>query len=460
MAIYHYSAKVIGRSTGRSVTAAAAYRAGVDIYDSTTGLDHKYSRRGGIIESEIITPEDAPDWATDRAKLWNTVEAKETRKDAQLAREVEVSLPHELSHEQRRALLASFAQDRYVSKGMIADISYHAPGKGGDDRNYHAHILLTLRPINDHGEFANKNRDWNHKHNLVQDREAWAAALNQALERVGSQDRVDSRSFEERGMPQKPTKHLGPDATEMERRGEATRIGDENRQAEYWNRDLAELEQQEKIIDLAIEREKRRIAQEQTRKAALAQKAKEEPLRKKTQRFQTDHMVPTLQAERENALHLKHLDERRALEAQIDQRRAEMEATGTAFYDKAGTQNAITQAQEDLRKAQTLMGRLSGREQEASARVEALRLNLEDIERRQAERQGFFDRNAQEQLAALEQRQQAERHSPPLPSPDHERDSEDFREHTPDAPAPRAVNDNDRSQDRGSEPDQGPSLDR
>ncbi|MCA9469889.1 MAG: hypothetical protein KC643_31200, partial [Nitrospira sp.] len=119
-----------------------------------------------------------------------------------------------------------------------------------------------------------------------------------------------------------------------------------------------------------------------------------------------------------------------------------------------------TQAQEDLRKAQTLMGRLSGREQEASARVEALRLNLEDIERRQAERQGFFDRNAQEQLAALEQRQQAERHSPPLPSPDHERDSEDFREHTPDAPAPRAVNDNDRSQDRGSEPDQGPSLDR
>ncbi|MCA9468370.1 MAG: MobA/MobL family protein, partial [Nitrospira sp.] len=92
MAIYHYSAKVIGRSTGRSVTAAAAYRAGVDIYDSTTGLDHKYSRRGGIIESEILTPEDAPDWATDRAKLWNTVEAKETRKDAQLAREVEVSL--------------------------------------------------------------------------------------------------------------------------------------------------------------------------------------------------------------------------------------------------------------------------------------------------------------------------------------------------------------------------------
>ena len=460
MAIYHYSAKVIGRSTGRSVTAAAAYRAGVDIHDSTTGLDHKYSRRGGVIGSEILTPEDAPDWATDRAALWNLVEATEKRKDAQLAREVEVSLPHELTHDQRRDLLTRFAHDRYVSKGMIADISYHAPGQGGDDRNHHAHILLTLRPLNDNGAFGNKNRDWNQKQALVQDREAWADYLNHALERVGSQDRVDARSFEARGMGQKPTKHLGPDATEMERRGEPTRIGDENRQADYWNRELAELESQEKIIDLAIEREKRKIAHEPTRKAAFAQKAKEEPLREKTQRFQTDHMLPTLQAERENALHLRQLDERRALEAQIDQRRAEMEAITQRFYDKQATQDALTQAQNDLKKAQTTFGRLSGREKEASRRVEALRLNLEDIERRQNERYGFFERNAQEQLAALEQRQQAERHSPSLPSPDHERDSEDFREHTPDAPAPRAVNDNDRSQNRGPEPDHGPSLDR
>ena len=456
MAIYHYSAKVIGRSTGRSVTACAAYRAAQDIHDSTTGLDHKYSRRGGVIESEILTPDDAPDWATDRAILWNTVEAKETRKDAQLAREVEVSLPHELSHEQRRALLGSFAQDRYVSKGMIADISYHAPGKGGDDRNYHAHILLTLRPLNDHGEFANKNRDWNHKQNLVQDREAWAEALNLALERVGSQDRVDSRSFEERGKLEKPTKHLGPDATEMERRGEETRIGDENREAEYWNRELAELEQQEKIIDLAIEREKRLIAAEQKRKAALALSRHKEPPREKGAAAEDR---TALLAQRHNALHLKHLDERRALEAQIDQRRAEMEATGAAFYDKAGTQHALTQAQDDLRKAQTLMGRLSGREQDAKARVEALRLNLEDIERRQGERTGFFDRNAQEQLTALDQRQQNERQRPPSP-PSHDQETEDFRPYTPDAPAPRAGNDNDRSQGHGPEPDSGPSFDR
>ncbi|MCB0104501.1 MAG: MobA/MobL family protein, partial [Caldilineaceae bacterium] len=343
VAIYHYSAKVIGRSAGRSVTAAAAYRAGVDIHDATTGLDHNYSRRTGIIESAILTPEQVPDWATDRAKLWNAVEQAEKRKDAQLAREVEVSLPHELSHEQRRDLLANFAKDRFVAKGMIADISYHAPGKGGDDRNYHAHILLTLRPLNDHGKFGNKNRDWNHKQSLVQDREAWANYLNQALERVGSQAHVDSRSFQERGLAQKPTKHLGPDATEMERRGEATRIGDENRAAEYWNRELAEMEQQEKVIDRAIEREKRRLVTEQTRKAAIALSRHKEPPREKGAAAEDR---TALLAQRHNALHLKHLDERRALEAQIDQRRAEMEATGAAFYDKAGTQHALTQAQD------------------------------------------------------------------------------------------------------------------
>ena len=452
MAIYHYSAKVIGRSTGRSVTAAAAYRAGVDIHDSSTGLDHKYSRRGGVIESDILTPENAPDWAKDRAELWNIVEDIERRKDAQLAREVEVSLPHELTHEQRRDLLHTFAQDRYVAKGMIADISYHEPGKGGDDRNYHAHILLTLRPFNDNGEFGNKNRDWNHKQTLVQDREAWADYLNQALERVGSQDRVDARSFEERGLDQKPTKHLGPDATEMERRGEQTRIGDENREAEYWNRELAELEQQEKIIDLAIEREKRRIAQEQTRKAALAQKQRGETLREKAGAFEDK---AALLAQRQNALHMKQLDERRALEAQIDRRRAEMEATTQQFYDKQSTQDALAHAQNDVLKTDTLLGRASGRHQEAKDRVEALRLNLEDIERRQAERTGFFERNAKEQLSALEQRhrEEAERlHSPP--SHDRDSDTESFRDYTPDGPSSRAVNDNDRSQD------QGPSMDR
>ncbi|MGP0590995.1 MobQ family relaxase [Nitrospira sp. T9] len=458
MAIYHYSAKVIGRSTGRSVTAAAAYRAGVDIHDSTTGLDHKYSSRGGVIESEILTPDYAPDWATDRAALWNIVEATEKRKDAQLAREVEVSLPHELNHDQRRELLTSFAHDRYVSKGMIADISYHAPGQGGDDRNHHAHILLTLRPLNDHGAFGNKNRAWNQKQALVQDREAWADYLNQALERVGSQDRVDARSFEERGMGQKPTKHLGPDATEMERRGEPTRIGDENREAEYWNRELAELESQEKIIDLAIEREKRKIAHEQTRTTAFAQKARGETLREKTQGFPDQ---AALLAQRQERIRLKHLDERRALEAQIDRKRYELIESNERIYDQRQAQKDLKIAQNELRKAQTPFGRLSGREKVLRERVEALRLNLEDIERRQQERRGQFDRFAAEQLAALEHQQHLETerlHAPPLP--DRDSDTKDFREYTPDAPAPRAVNDPEAFPDHDLDHDQGPELDR
>ena len=352
-----------------------------------------------------------------------------------------MSLPHELTHDQRRELLHSFAKERYVSKGMIADISYHEPGKGGDDRNYHAHILLTLRPLNDNGEFANKNREWNHKQNLFQDREAWAEYLNRALERVGSQDRVDSRSFEERGLDQKPTKHLGPDATEMERRGEPTRIGDENRDAEHWNRELAEIEAQEKIIDLAIEREKRRIAAEQKHKAALARKDRGETLREKAKSFEDE---AALLAQRHNALYLKQLDERRTLEADIARRRAELDRTNKEFYDLQGTQEALKKAQNDLRNAQTLAGRLSGKEREAQERIDALRLNLADIERRQAEREGFLKRQTDEQLEALKQRQQDEtKHLHGPPEPERDAESEDMRQHRPSirVPSSRAVND-------------------
>jgi len=442
VAIYHYSAKVIGRSTGRSVTAAAAYRAGVDIFDSRTGQAHNYARRGGVIETEIMAPAHAKDWVQDRSELWNTVEHTEKRKDAQLAREVEISLPHELDRDQRRALLSSFVKNQYVEKGMIADVSYHEPGKGGDDRNYHAHILLTLRPLNEDGVFENKERDWNKKEVLIADREAWADYLNRELKRVGSKDRVDARSFEERGINHKATKHLGPDASEMERRGEHTRIGDENREAQKWNHTQAELEEDKKIIDLAVEREKRRL------------------LREKLEKEEGKAPLP---ASRQNALFLKHLDERRALEGKIDRDRAAMEATNKQFYDKAQTLEALRQTQEAHRSAQTLLGRLSGREQQTQQRMEALQRNLEDIERRTSERQGFFNKQAQEQFQALEKQQGQE--TEPIHSPASQEmgsETEDFREHTPDYRSfyRPAANDNERPPEQTPDRDDGPSLDR
>lgn len=446
--------------------AAAAYRSRSTLYDERTGETHNYSNLAGLIESAILAPEGTPERLRDRATLYNTIEHGETRKDAQLVRETVLALPCELSQELRHELFTGYAQEQYVAKGMIVDVSYHEPDAKGDHRNYHAHVMLTLRPLNDTmDDFADKKeRDWNKKEVLLEQRQAWANHMNRMFEREGIAERVDERSFADRDINRVPTSHMGKAATEKERRGEDTRIGSENEQVqlENWNRELAELEQDEKIINLAIEREKRRIAKEheQKQKTALAQQTKEEPSRKKAQGFQSDHAIPTVQAERQNALHLKQLDERRALEAQIDRRRQDMEATTRRFYNKDAAQEALSKAQDDLRSAQTFMGRLSGREQAAQARVDALGLNLEDIDRRQGERSGFFDRQTAGELQALEQRheQEAERYRSPT-EPEYSSETEDMREYGPDSPTPRAVNDNvDRSQDHGPEADHGPSM--
>ena len=446
MAIYSHPVKVISRGSGHSVTAAAAYRAGVDIYDSRTGEHHKYSNRTGVLDHEIRAPEGSPDWVYDLEKLTNAIEHREDRttrpRDAQLAREIMLPLPHELDHQQHMELVQGYVDDRYISKGMVVHISYHAPDKGGDQRNNHAHLLATLRPINDGGEFEKKDRSWNSDKWLLANREAWADHQNRALERAGSSERVDHRSNKDRGLDTIPTHHMGKDATQMERKGEQTDIGNKNREIEYWNRELEEIAQDERIISLAIEREKRRLGYEQARKAAEARKQSGETLRAQTGDFEDES---ALLAERQNAMYLRQLDERRKLEADIARRKAQLERTNKEFYDLAGTQEALTKSREDLQNAQTLAGRLSGKEKEAQERVEALRLNLEDIERRQAEREGFLERNAREQLEAQKQRQEEEgKHLHDPPEPEIERDSEDMRQHRPSIQAPysRAANDN------------------
>ena len=195
MAIYHLRATMISRSAGRSATGAAAYRSGELIHDHRTGLDFDYRARSGVEHVEILAPAHAPDWVHDRSELWNRVEAAETRKNSQLAREVRVALPAELSHEQRVALVRDFCQRSFVDRGMIADIALHAPGLTGDERNHHAHILLTTREIDADG-FTTKNRDWNAVAVLEDWREAWAHDTNAALERAGHELRIDHRTLE------------------------------------------------------------------------------------------------------------------------------------------------------------------------------------------------------------------------------------------------------------------------
>ena len=197
MASYHFSAKIIGRSDGRSVVAAAAYRAGTRIERAETGDCPDYTRKGGVVSADLLMPDDAPTWAQDRAQLWNAVEAVETRKNSQLAREIELALPNELSDADARHLALSWAQDELVSRGMVVDVCIHDPKPvPGGSRNRHAHILCTTRRLDSEGWSKGKARDWNDKALLEYWRESWADAQNVALERAGCADRVDHRSLE------------------------------------------------------------------------------------------------------------------------------------------------------------------------------------------------------------------------------------------------------------------------
>jgi len=185
---------MISRSQGRSATAAIAYRVAERIEDRRTGLVFDYAARGGVDHTEILAPDHAPDWVRDRSELWNRVEESETRKNSQVAREVRVALPAELTHEARVELVREFVREQFVDRGMVADIALHAPGRAGDERNHHAHILLTTREIGPEG-FTAKNRDWNAVEVLEGWREAWARDSNAALERAGLEDRVDHRTL-------------------------------------------------------------------------------------------------------------------------------------------------------------------------------------------------------------------------------------------------------------------------
>ena len=245
MAIYHLSAKIISRSAGRSATAAAAYRSASSITDERTGLVHDFTKKRGVISREILAPSGAPDWTRDRASLWNYVELAETRKDAQVAREIEVALPRELTPAARIELVRGFVHDEFVSKGMIADICHHAP----DAENPHAHILLTTRVLDGQG-FGKKAREWNSKPQLEAWRSAWAEHANRALAAAHSHERIDSRSNADRGIDARPTVHLGPQAAALERDGIRTSAGDMNRRALAHNSELAQAKA--KVVEHAM----------------------------------------------------------------------------------------------------------------------------------------------------------------------------------------------------------------
>ena len=180
MAIYHLSGSVISRSQGRSAVAAAAYRSGEKLVDVREGITYDYTKKQDVVYSEIFLPEHAPESFKNRETLWNAVELCEKRKDAQLAREFTISLPREFTIEQNKALITEFVTHEFVSKGMIADVCFHNDVMKDGNRQPHAHVMLTLREVNEDG-FGKKVRDWNNKELLLQWRESWSNSVNHHL---------------------------------------------------------------------------------------------------------------------------------------------------------------------------------------------------------------------------------------------------------------------------------------
>ena len=264
IAIYHCSIKIVSRGKGKSAVAAAAYRSGEKLTHEWDGLTHDYTKKGGVVHSEILLPAHAPPAFSDRSTLWNSVELSEKSNNAQLAREVEIALPVELSREEQTRLVREYCSSQFVSKGMIADFNLHDTGGG----NPHAHILLTMRPLDEKGAWLPKSKkeyvldengekiclpsgryktrkvdlvDWNNRENAEVWRRAWADLANEYLAQNNRPERIDHRSYERQGIDQIPTVHVGVSATQMEKKGIVTERGELNRSIKAANRILREI---------------------------------------------------------------------------------------------------------------------------------------------------------------------------------------------------------------------------
>lgn len=260
MAIYHLSTKPISRSRGRSATASIAYRAGVQIDDQRQGKTFDYTKRSGVLHTELLTPNDIN---ISRSDLWNMAELTDTRSNSRTAREFVVNIPHELMTDPKdpnnRGITAirELAHDLKNQYGVAVDFAIHSPDKQGDNRNYHAHIMVTTRQLTTDKDGNAKLGDKSQlemsntqlkaigkataKDELKIIREKWATIANNQLEQAGIAERIDHRSHKDRGLDTLPTIKMGWEATELERQGIRTEKGDINREIRATNERIAEL---------------------------------------------------------------------------------------------------------------------------------------------------------------------------------------------------------------------------
>ncbi|MFZ5748736.1 MAG: Ti-type conjugative transfer relaxase TraA [Pseudomonadota bacterium] len=229
MAIYHFSVKVISRAAGSSALASAAYRSASRLHDQRLDRHHDFSNKAGVVHSEVMLPDGAPEHLSDREKLWNAVEVAELRKDAQLSREIEFAIPRELSPEMGIDLAREFVRHEFVERGMIADLNVHWDFAADGEPKPHAHVMLTMREVGEDG-FGKKNRDWNRTDLLEKWRERWSEHVNERLAELDIDARIDHRSLEAQGINLEPQHKIGQAASRMAANGLQLERVDEHRE--------------------------------------------------------------------------------------------------------------------------------------------------------------------------------------------------------------------------------------
>ncbi|UOD79391.1 MobA/MobL family protein (plasmid) [Lentilactobacillus kefiri] len=265
MAIFHMSFSNISAGKGRSAIASAAYRSGEKLFDDKEGRHYFYAR-SVMPESFILTPQNAPEWASDREQLWNEVEKKDRKSNSRYAKEFNVALPVELSESEQKELLTKYVQENFVDEGMVADVAIHRDHPD----NPHAHVMLTNRPFNPDGTWGQKTKteyildshgnktktpagnvrnrkiwlvDWDKKEKITEWRHNWAVSVNQVLEQKNIPDRISEKSFIEEGIDDTPMQHEGINSKRHERKEFNQQVKDYRKaKASYKNN-------QEKVIN-------------------------------------------------------------------------------------------------------------------------------------------------------------------------------------------------------------------
>ena len=448
MAIYVLQSKPISRSAGRSMVAAAAYRSGESLTNEQDKREHDYKKRAYDVEfKRVLVPIDGTLSGLKRSILWNAAEAAEKRKDARTGREFVLALPHELDHEQRAQLAQDFALELVKRYKVAADVCIHKPAKQGDERNHHAHILITTRSvsISEDGipilgdktalEWSDRKRQEKGLNKAADEmkelREKWAELANKALERAGKTERIDPRSNEAQGIEKIPEEHLGHKITALERKGIKTTIGNRNRETRKKNERIKSCSEIDKKASLEAKKQRARLAaahdkiseavkgmvkeQEQKQKARQPQELKlqEPPKEPSLFKFATLWALSFVSQSAKEALDM--------LKAQLEEaKRAEDQR---AKLEKEAQEKTAKVMQNLAAKKQAQKAEIDAIEQKIKARNErgrSRRQSIEDAKMRIASRQverekEIKQKQEQERREAYRRQYDPEPPKPPTP---------------------------------------------